>query len=282
MKTIHIIQETMPAAWEQAVLAAWEQGESFPTQYDKPDDPNSRDVVAMIHVRKPLAEPRVHRAFPGGLADLEKYRAEVLYGVHDHWINPAEGKWEYTYHQRLFEYDVPGAPGGASRYNQIDKCVEMLKACSYTRRAQAVTWKVWEDMGIADPACLQRMWFRIQEQRLNLVVHMRSNDAYKAAFMNMYAFVELQREMAARLGVEVGEYCHVVDSFHIYGSYFLEFEGFLKMVRSRPPQDRVWTSGYGTDMFIEGCDALLAEEDMPEPKKALVRRRRLELEESRR
>lgn len=278
MKTIHIIEETMPMAWEQAVMACWEQGESFATQYDKPNDPDSRDVVAMIHVTNPLAEPRIHRAFPGGLADLEKYRAEVLYGVHDHWIDPAQGKWEYTYHQRLFEYDVPAGGGDFARYNQIDKCVEMLRECGYTRRAQAVTWKVWEDMGIADPACLQRMWFRIQDGRLNMVVHMRSNDAYKAAFMNMYAFVELQREMADRLGTRLGEYCHIVDSFHIYGSYFCEFEGFLKMVRSRAPRDRVWDSAYGLDMFLEGCDALLAEPDMPEPKKELVRARRQAIE----
>lgn len=278
MKTIHVIEETMPMAWERAVMACWDQGESFPTQYDKPTDPNSRDVVAMIHVTKPLAEPRIHRAFPGGLADLEKYRAEVLYGVHDHWIDPAQGKWEYTYHQRLFEYDVPAGKGDVAHYNQIDQCVEMLKACGYTRRAQAVTWKVWEDLGISDPACLQRMWFRIQEGRLNMVVHMRSNDAYKAAFMNMYAFVELQREMAERVGVGVGEYCHMVDSFHIYGSYFSEFEGFLKMVRHREPKDRVWETAYGIEMFLEGCDALLAEPDMPAHKKEQVRARRKVLE----
>ncbi|MBI4578633.1 MAG: hypothetical protein HY718_02970 [Planctomycetes bacterium] len=278
MKTIHVVEETLPMAWERAVMACWEQGERFPTQYDKPTDPNSRDVVAMIHVTRPLAEPRIHRAFPGGLPDLEKYRAEVLYGVHDHWINPAEGKWEYTYHQRLFEYDVPAGKGDFTRFNQIDKCVAMLKECGYTRRAQAVTWQVWEDLGITDPACLQRMWFRIQDHRLNMVVHMRSNDAYKAAFMNMFAFVELQREMAERIGVEMGEYCHVADSFHIYGSYFCEFEGFLKMVASRPPAERVWDTAFGLDFFVEGCDVLLAEPDMPEEKKQLVRGRKRQLE----
>jgi len=66
LKTIHIIEETMPFAWEKAVMACWEQGESFPTQYDKPSDPNSRDVVAMIHVTRPMSEPRIHRAFRAG------------------------------------------------------------------------------------------------------------------------------------------------------------------------------------------------------------------------
>ncbi len=279
MRTIHVIEKTLPAAWEKAVIACWQQGESFPTQYDKPNDANSRDVTAMIHVTEPMSEPRLHRAFPGGLEDLEKYRAEVLYGVHDHWIAPEEGKWEYTYHERLFEYDPPWSSG--ERINQIDQCIEMLKECPFTRRAQAVTWKAWEDLGIRDPACLQRLWFRVQSGKLNMNVHMRSNDAYKAAFMNMYAFTELQAQVAAEVGVQVGEYCHIADSFHIYGSYFDEFEGFLKTVQNRRPEDRVWDSGFASEMFLEGCGMLLAEDDMPADKKQSVLARRRDLSASR-
>ena len=65
----------------------------------------------------------------------------------------------------------------------------------------------------------------------------RSNDAYKAAFMNLFALVQLQKRIAARVSqlsgreVKVGLYCHMVDSYHIYGSYFKEFEGrFLGML----------------------------------------------------
>lgn len=308
MKSIHIVEDTLPRAWEEAVLTCWHQGDSFPTQYDKPDDPNSRDVVALIHVKHPLEEPRIHRSFPGGLEDLEKYRAEVLYGVHDHWINPAEGKWEYTYHQRLFEYNLPdNLPGDKHHINQIEKCIEMLKKCGFTRRAQAVTWKAWEDLGIHDPACLQRLWFRVEDEicpvcrgtkddpffggmvcssclsngrnpKLNMTVHIRSNDAYKAAFMNMYAFVELQSYVAEQIGVKVGEYIHIADSFHIYGSYFNEFQGFLKTVQNRTFEQRVWDSSYGTDFFIDGCNTLLAEENMPEDKKEIIRQRKLYLE----
>jgi len=270
MKSIHIVEPNLPLAWEKAVLACWEQGERFPTEYDKPGDPNSRDVTAMIHVTQPFAEPRIHRAFPGGLEDLEKYRAEVLYGVHDHWIDPAAGKWEYTYHQRLFEYDVPGL----GIFDQIAAAVKRLKEVPYTRRAQAVTWQVWNDMNIHDPSCLQRLWFRIDGGKLHMNIHMRSNDAFKAAFMNMYGFTELQREMAAAIGVEPGEYIHIADSFHIYGSYFSEFEGFLKMVGSREPAKRCFDTQSVRDVFVDGCDVLLNEPDMPEPKKELVRRRK--------
>ena len=273
MKSIHIVAEHLPVAWEQAVIACWAQGERVATEYDKPGDPDSRDVSALIHVTRPFDEPRIHRAFPGGLDDLEKYRAEVIYGVHDHWIDPSVGKWEYTYHERLFDYDVPGA----GRVDQIAAAVEKLRAAPHTRRAQAVTWQVWNDMNIDDPACLQRLWFRVADGRLHMNIHIRSNDAFKAAFMNMYAFTELQRDVAAAVGVEPGEYMHIADSFHIYGSYFADFEGFLQTVASRSAADRVFTTDFARDFFLDGCDALLAETDMPPDKKALVEKRKAEL-----
>jgi len=273
MKSLHIVESHLPFAWERAVVACWEEGESFPTQYDKPGDPQSRDVTAMIHVTAPFEEPRIHRAFPGGLEDLEKYRCEVLYGVHDHWIDPAAGKWEYTYHQRLFEYQVPSK----GVYDQIAVAAEKLRQVPYTRRAQAVTWQVWNDADIDDPACLQRLWFRVSHDKLHMTAHIRSNDAFKAAFMNMYAFTELQRQLAEEVGVEPGQYIHVADSFHIYGSYFDEFRGFLRTVRERPPEQRVYSGEFARDFFIDGCDALLAEPDMPADKKALIRRRKASL-----
>lgn len=273
MKSIHIVESTLPMAWERAVISCWQDGESFPTEYDKSGDPNSRDVTAMIHVTDPFAEPRIHRAFPGGLEDLEKYRCEMLYGVHDHWIDPAAGKWEYTYHERLREYAVPSV----GVFDQVAAAVEKLKQVPYTRRAQAVTWQVWNDTNISDPACLQRLWFRIADGKLHMNIHIRSNDAFKAAFMNMYAFTELQRELACQIGVKPGEYIHIADSFHIYGSYFDEFEGFLKMVSARSPEENTFSTEYAKEIFAEGCDTLLSEADMPADKKAIVEKRKAEL-----
>ena len=73
--------------------------------------------------------------------------------------------------------------------DQIEGVCQQLAKTGFTRRAQAVTWKVWEDRECYDPACLQSIWCRIIEQdqvpRLSMNVRFRSNDAYKAAFMNM-------------------------------------------------------------------------------------------------
>jgi len=240
---IRIEAEGLAEGWEKAVLACWEQGVRIPTQYDREGDPASRDVSLAMCIADPFAEPRIHRALPGGIYDLEIYRQEVVDGVHDHWIDPAAGKWQYTYHERLAAYRTPDG----ECYNQLDYVVDALSQAPHTRRAQAVVWKCWEDAGIDDPACLQRMWFRIFGDHLVLACHMRSNDAFKASYMNMYAFTELQKTIAERLSermgrqITVGQYNHIVDSFHIYGSYFKEFEAFLKTVEARSWQQRTWT-----------------------------------------
>lgn len=252
---------TLPEAWEKSVVRCWEEGAPIKTEYDKPEDPPSRDCTMIIEVLSPLEEPRIHRAFPGGLEELEIYRQEVIYGVHNHWIEPEEGKWEYTYHERLFNYEVPQEGG----INQIEWVVKKLSQVPYSRRAQAITWKCWQDPEFSDPPCLQRLWFRIIQEKLCLNVHLRSNDAYKAAFMNMFAFVELQKFVAEKISerkkekVEVGKYVHIADSYHIYGSYFKEFKGFLESLKTRSFEERTWTMAFAEPFFEEGRKRLRLE-----------------------
>ncbi len=248
MSYITVRARTLAETWEQAVLQCWETGDRIRTEYDKPGDPESRDCTLMAVVEDPLAEPRIHKAFPGSIEYLEIYRQEVVLGIHDHWVNPKEGKWSYTYHQRLFAYDLYDAQGRKRVVDQFQYIIEKLAEAPHSRRAQAITWKPDVDPAVDDPACLQRLWFRIFGDEVRMNVHMRSNDGYKATFMNMWAFADLQRlvteEVGKRLGraLRPGPYAHIVDSFHIYGSYFKEFEGFLKSVRSRPFAERTWDS----------------------------------------
>ena len=108
LPVILVEKDTLPEAWEESVIRTWQEGSSIKTEYDKASDPPSRDCTMIMVVRQPFKEPRIHRAFPGGLGDLEVYRQEVVDGIHDSWIAPEEGKWTYTYHQRLFSYAAEG------------------------------------------------------------------------------------------------------------------------------------------------------------------------------
>lgn len=249
---------TIPEAWEKALRIVFERGMAVRTEYDAPSDPPSRDCSMMITVARPLGEPRIHRAFPGGLDDLEVYRQEVVAGVHDHWIDPAAGKWTYTYHQRLFSYPSPDGP-----IDQVDILVRKLAETPYTRRAQAITWVPVEDPWAPDPPCLQRMWWRAPRAddgslTLNLNCHWRSRDAFKAAFMNIFALTDLQRHVAERLQeaagkpVSVGRYVDVIDSFHIYGKDLAQAEAILANLDTRTFEEKTWTSEEAEPFFADG------------------------------
>ena len=261
---------TLAEAWENSLVALYAHGCRIHTEYDETDahgrrvDPPSMDCSMTMVVERPDGEPLIHKAFPGGLEDLEEYRQEVLEGVKDHWTrdpdNLEDNRWEYTYHERLFAYT---GPGFEKPVNQMNDLIEYLAANPHTRRCQAITWKPWEDLGIADPPCLQSFWFRLLDDdegtpRLNMNVRFRSRDAYDAAFMNAFAFVYLMEWVAKELSermqreVKLGRYVDQSDSYHIYGKRLEDFhERFLKQLEARSFEERTWTREFAEPFFEE-------------------------------
>ena len=256
---LSISAECLPEAWEKAVLAVWNEGFEVKTQYDKPEDPPSRDATVMITVVDPFNEPRIHKNFPGGPEELEAYRQEVVNGIHDHWIDPAAGKWTYTYHERLFSYspveDLRDAdsPKPFAAIDQIQYVIDCLAQAGHSRRAQAITWMPTADPPTDDPPCLQRIWCRLVTDEdgrlvLNMNTHWRSRDLYKAWFMNVYALTDLQKTMAEAIAekrgapVRVGRYVDISDSLHIYGSYFHEAAPEIEKMQNSPFAERAWDS----------------------------------------
>ena len=257
---ISITAGCLPEAWEKAVLAVWDKGLEVKTQYDKPEDPPSKDATVMITVADPFAEPRIHKNFPGGPEELEAYRQEVVSGIHDHWIDPAAGKWTYTYHERLFAYspveDIrnPKSPKPFRKVNQIQYIIDYLSKVTHTRRAQAITWMPTADPQTDDPPCLQRIWCRLIRNEkcggftLNMNTHWRSRDLYKAWFMNVYALTDLQKTIADAISknlgepVKAGRYVDISDSLHIYGSYFNEVHREVEKMKRSPYTERAWES----------------------------------------
>ncbi len=268
----------LPEAWEKAVLAVWKQGIDIKTEYDKPEDPPSKDATVMIVVENPFNEPRIHKNFPGGPEELEAYRQEVCDGIHDHWINPAEGKWTYTYHERLFAYapvaDLRNA-NAEKPFKPVDQIEYVIEKCSeafYSRRVQAITWMPTADPQTDDPPCLQRLWFRVLKDAdgtpvLNMNSHWRSRDLYKAWYMNAYALTDLQRIIAERISanvgqtVKVGRYVDIVDSLHIYGSYFASAMAEIEKMDNSPFQERTWNSDHPAfNMMIDEAKEKLAKD----------------------
>jgi len=265
---LHVEADCIARGWENSLLELHRNGCTIRTQYDKPGDPPSKDCTMILTIGEPLHEPMIHKDFPGVPEELQEYVMEVCEGIKDHLVrnpeDPADTRWEYTYHRRLFVYDVPGF----KPFDQIETMCRKLAEVPHTRRAQAITWKVWEDNDCFDPPCLQNLWARLNEENnewvLSLNARFRSNDAYKAAFMNIFALVALQRKMAERVSaisgkeIRVGRYCHMADSYHIYGSSFREFEGrFLGALSRRTFEQRTLRYEAVRDMMEQARASIL-------------------------
>lgn len=255
---------TLPEVWERSLVELWYNGIAIKTQYDRPNDPPSRDASMIMVIHEPFTEPRIHRALPTGLDELEIYRQEVVLGIHDSWIS-GHG-WSYSYHDRLFNYEIKNG-----NLDQVAIAVENLVDCSYTRRAQAITWAPELDARDHEPPCLQRIWLRILNDPekgpvLNMNTHWRSRDAFKAAFMNIFALTDLQKVIAEDISnktgrkIRVGRYADMVDSYHIYGSYFDQFEGFLETLNKKTFDQRTYTTSFAEQFFEEAREKISKEE----------------------
>lgn len=230
---------TLAEAYEKALIELYNNGVGFKTQYDKKDDPLSIDSTMNITILEPFTEPMIHRAFPGGIDTLREYVME-LSGAKDHWVkninDPNDTRWEYTYHGRLAAYGVwkelidgESKQKGFFNVNQIENVINKLVNQPYTRQAQMITWMPNLDVECFDPPCLQSLWYRIMEDEegvwwLNCNVRFRSNDAWGASFMNMFGFINFNKNIIAsgiaeKTGkkIELGRMNWHADSYHIYG-----------------------------------------------------------------
>ena len=242
MKNIPVIalsKKTLAEAFEAALVGLYNDGIRFKTQYDKPGDPESLDCTLNLTILEPESEPMIHMAFPGGIEQLKEYVLE-LKGYKDHWVkninDPADTRWEYTYHGRLEKYGVwkekeknKSVERGFFRIDQVESVITKLVEQPFTRQAQMITWMPNLDIDCYDPPCLQSLWYRLIEDEegvnwLNCNIRFRSNDAWGASFMNMFGFIQFNKEVIAsevakRSGktVKLGRLNWQADSYHIYG-----------------------------------------------------------------
>jgi len=254
---------SLAEAYERALVALYRDGTRFPTQYDKPGDPPSLDATMNITVEDPLADPMIHKAFPGGLADLREYVYE-LEGRKDGWVkamnDPQDTRWEYTYHGRLANYgqwkerrNGRTAFTGPFQVDQVAYVIDKLSTQPFTRQAQMITWMPAIDTACYDPPCLQSLWYRILTdadgvQWLNVNVRFRSNDAWGANFMNMFGFIQFNRDViAAGITQRTGRQTRLArlnwqaDSYHIYGKDIEQAEQRLfKRLETTTFEDRVY------------------------------------------
>lgn len=202
-----------------------------------------KEISLTMVVEEPLAEPMISKLFIGGPKDLQQYCMEMLDGILDFEVE--KGNWSYTYHSRMAE--------------QIPLVIAELRRNPDSRRA-VIDIRDWQvDMGSSDPACLQHIQYFIRNGHLDCKVLFRSNDACKAAFMNAFVLIMLQRRIAEALDVRVGEYTHRANSFHCYARDYELLRGYIKrMYDAKENSDVAYRYEYGWDeLMVESIPEIM-------------------------
>jgi len=104
--------------------------------------------------------------------------------------------------------------------DQVGKVIDILKLDPGSRQAVIQIWDS-EDLtkSTKDKACNMSVVFRIRNGKLCLTVYNRSNDMIWGAYgANVVQFSMLQEYVAANLGLPLGEYTQVTNSYHVYTS----------------------------------------------------------------
>ena len=103
--------------------------------------------------------------------------------------------------------------------NQLRLIIDLLRQKADTRRAVIPIYQPQDlQSDLVEVPCTCTLQFFLRRRRLELIAHMRSNDAYKGLPGDIFAFTMIQEIVAAALDVEPGRYKHMVGSLHLYDS----------------------------------------------------------------
>lgn len=133
--------------------------------------------------------------------------------------------------------------------NQVQNVIHLLKQKPSSRRAVI---QLFDASDLEAPyksiPCTCTLQFLIRGDKLNLLVNMRSNDAFWGLPHDVFSFTMLQEIIARSVGVDVGIYQHCAGSLHLYEDKFdkaynyLE-EGWMNKISMDPmPPGDPWSS----------------------------------------
>lgn len=111
---------------------------------------------------------------------------------------------------------------GPRVYPQMQPLLDRLMDDNDTRQGVLQIWDYGTDQlrGSKDYPCTVYINFSIRDRVLYMTTHMRSNDVWWGWSYDLFQFTQFGWTVANYLGLEMGPYTHVADSFHLYARDF--------------------------------------------------------------
>ncbi|HMK47686.1 MAG TPA: thymidylate synthase [Methanocella sp.] len=205
--------DTISDAWLWAVGRIYREGQLVETEYGI----KARMVNGMLlEINNP--SQTWHRKDPFCSPMRVKYYAQQFKRE-----SAGQHGFEYTYIDRMVNYEG---------FDQLKWMSEQLKNRRYdSKRVQTITWIPKIDcLKKEDQPCFQRIWVYLgRDDRLDVHIHYRSWDMFKAFEANLMGFQELVKdELTGPSGLKMGKLRCFGDNVHIYEDDFQAVEGVLR------------------------------------------------------
>jgi len=170
-KVFFISKKNVGDAWLSAIGKVLFNGDDIKTEYDKPEDPPSKDATVLIEVIDPFSSPIMRKGkmliitskfgnsyeVYGNLADTyligsiqSGYIEEIMDGANDHLLSESGASFPYSYHDRVYNY-APFSLEDTIHKNYNLKIIEnifvkkhqkLLKAKKIIKTPESYIWKL--------------------------------------------------------------------------------------------------------------------------------------------
>jgi len=145
---------------------------------------------------------------------------------------------------------------GPRLINQIPQIIYKLKSDKDTRQAVMTIYNGNQDLFVQskDIPCTISLQFFIRNNKLDLIVYMRSNDIIYGTTYDIQVFTLLQEFIATKLEIDVGTYYHITGSLHLYDNLKTKAE---KIINSKsyflpwPKMTSEFTNNFNKILYYE-------------------------------
>lgn len=206
---------TAAQVWLKILQNIMRYGRNKTTRYTQENELKELlNIMAVVYDEDP-DKPYLPHFFPFSEKDLQSYYPQVLSAKQIPGI-------AYTYGQRLRDYDG---------VDQIQNIIDLIKNRPFSKKMIAVTAKVKDDWSVVnkgDTPCLTQILCSIQDNKLFMTTHFRSQDMVHGWPRNVFSLRKLQKFICDESGVAMGAFVMITHSAHIYSDDYELVEKILK------------------------------------------------------
>ncbi|MBW3017628.1 thymidylate synthase [Candidatus Woesearchaeota archaeon] len=204
--------ESTLEAWKKLLRHIYENGNNYVDE----DNRRCREILNFVVTIK---NPEKDVTKPIDLLNsFEKWRYPPLDKIANSILSPdpKNSKFSYSYGPRLFNF--------SGQLNQLDDFViPVLQKEWWSRKALVNFWDNMIDSSMnkkASPGMTNILFKIIDKKKLNVTAIIRSNDMFFGWPANVYHLYVIQKYVAKKLGLEIGEIITFSFSAHIFEDQF--------------------------------------------------------------